>query len=82
MSSPPASEIQNSKTPCNRSFEDWPICYADGCYLNYRCPIYSGKFPSPIRDYIPMPPVFILLEPFEAIPISYLIPIKDSESNT
>lgn len=76
-----ASEQTNGRTPCCRSKAEWPVCYADGCYLNYRCPVYRGKYPSPVRDYIPMPPVFLLIDTFEAVPISYHIPLPDYESD-
>ena len=76
-----SEKTKNGKTPCCRSLTDWPVCYADGCYMNYRCPVYRGKYPNPVRDYIPMPPVFILLQPFEAVPVSYQITIQDYESD-
>jgi hypothetical protein len=73
MSSATSTKDKNDQTPCRLSVADWPVCYADGCYLNNRCPVYRGKHPSPVRDYIPLPPVFILLESHEAIPFSYQI---------
>ncbi|MCX6641393.1 MAG: hypothetical protein NTW14_13090 [bacterium] len=68
MSSCPTTPVENHQTLCRLSAEEWTVCYANGCYLNYRCPVYRGCRPSPIRDYIPLPAVFILLES-EAIPI-------------
>jgi hypothetical protein len=59
-------------TPCQREMIEWPICYENNCYQNYCCPVYRGKFPSPVRDYIPMPPVFIP-GPYYAFPVSYNI---------
>lgn len=65
----------NSRTPCQLSQAVWPVCYADGCYMNYRCPVYRGLHPNPKRDYIPLPPVFVRTGPYEAEPISYHIPV-------
>jgi len=79
MPSPKSSSSKNGKTPCQRSMHDWPVCYSDGCYLNRCCPVYRGNHPSPIRDYIPHPPVFILVDPFEAVPFAYHIPISQSD---
>jgi hypothetical protein len=79
MPSSPKSVSPNGKTPCLLPISDWPVCYAHGCYLNNRCPVYRGAYPSPVRDYIPHPPVFILLNPFEAIPISYRIKIETDD---
>ncbi len=47
--------------------------------MNYRCPVYRGDRPNPERDYIPLPAVFIQLSPYEAIPVSYRIPISVAE---
>ncbi|TKJ41035.1 hypothetical protein CEE37_05050 [candidate division LCP-89 bacterium B3_LCP] len=71
----------NGVTPCRRPVEEWPTCFDNGCYLNNQCPVYNGKYPSPIRDYIPHPPVFILIGTFEAIPFSYKIKIEEPEDN-
>jgi len=80
MPSTSRSRKKNHRTPCRLALLDWPICYADGCYLNYRCPVYRGLHPNPERDYIPLPPVFALLGPFEAVPVSYHIPGKDDSN--
>lgn len=79
MPSPPHNPVKNHKLPCRLSLLDWPTCYANECYLNYRCPAYRGLYPSPVRDYIPMPPVFILLGHYEAVPVSYQIPAADPD---
>ena len=76
-SSPPNKK--NGLTPCRLSLDRWRICYADGCYLNYRCPVYRGCYPNPQRDYLPLPAVFILLGPYEAVPVSYHIPVSDED---
>ncbi|HEX7343168.1 MAG TPA: hypothetical protein VF398_02830 [bacterium] len=65
----------NGLTPCRISLEGWPVCFSDGCYMNYRCPVYRGRFPNPERDYIPLPPVFVRVGPFEALPVTYHIPV-------
>jgi hypothetical protein len=54
--------------------ESWPICYADGCYLNNGCPAYRGIHPNPYRDYLPRPVIFIPLGPFDIVPISFHVP--------
>lgn len=78
MLSNPTTALKNGKTPCCRPLSEWPICYSDACYLNRECPAYRGSRPSPVRDYIPLPPVFILVEPFEAFPFSYKVaPYQD-----
>jgi len=69
----------NGLTPCRLSQKAWPRCYADGCYLNYRCPVYQGKHPNPERDYLPQPAVFILLGPFDVVPVSYHVPIRSPD---
>ena len=79
----PASKTttpKNNLTPCRREKEEWPICYENNCYQNYCCPAYRGKFPSPVRDYIPLPPVFILVSPDEAIPFFYQIQVTTFDS--
>jgi len=65
----------NGLTPCRLSRKAWPVCYSDGCYMNYRCPVYRGMFPNPERDYVPLPSVFVLVRRGEAEAISYLIPV-------
>jgi hypothetical protein len=42
--------------------------------MNNRCPVYRGGRPAPERDYLPIPAVFVLMGPFEAVPVSYRIP--------
>ncbi len=64
-------------TPCCLPLSEWKICYDNGCYLNYRCPVYRGCRPNPERDYLPLPAVFVLIEPFEAFPISFHVPGPD-----
>ncbi len=77
MFAPPAKTVSNGFTPCRLRIDQWPKCTEDNCYLNYRCPVYRGTYPSPIRDYIPLPPVFIRISPYEAVPFSYRIEIQD-----
>ncbi len=67
-------------TPCRLLVSQWPICYANGCYHNYHCPVYRGGYPSPVRDYLPLPPVFVLFGNYEAVPYSYGIPVELSEA--
>jgi hypothetical protein len=43
--------------------------------MNYRCPVYCGLHPSPERDYVPLPSVFVLVRRGEAEAISYHIPV-------
>lgn len=74
-----SSSLSQGLTPCRLSQAQWPTCYAHGCYLNYRCPVYRGGRPNPERDYLPLPAVFILLGPFEAVPFSYRIPVEIAE---
>ena len=38
-------QIPVAKTPCLIPLEDWPVCYADECYLNAVCASYSGTHP-------------------------------------
>ena len=75
------SKKKNGKLPCHLPSSDWPVCYEDSCYLNRSCPVYKGHHPSPLRDYIPLPPVFIFLHPFEAVPYSYQIQVQDTNSD-
>jgi|GEM_PF-2995996 len=78
----PASKSQGAgggQTPCRLPVEEWSTCYADGCYLNHCCPSYRGSRPNPPRDYLPLPPVFLRLGPYEAIPYSYTIPRLDPD---
>jgi hypothetical protein len=69
----------NHQTPCRLTLAEWPTCYAHECYMNYRCAAYKGGRPCPERDYLPLPAVFILMGPFEAVPCSYRIPLKLSD---
>lgn len=80
MPSSPPAHAQNGKTPCRLCTDEWPVCYEDHCYQNYCCPVYRGKHPSPVRDYIPLPPVFILVGPYQSIPFAYQIQVLDPES--
>lgn len=73
---------QNGLTPCRLRIGDWPKCTEDNCYLNYRCPIYRGIYPSPVRDYIPLPPVFIRVTPFEAVPFFYRTEVPDIDDES
>ncbi|MBU0518377.1 hypothetical protein KKA00_09370 [bacterium] len=70
---------RNGTTPCCLQTADWPICYEDNCYMNRECQVYRGKNPAPERNYLPHPPVFILVGRFEAIPYSYRIKIADPD---
>jgi hypothetical protein len=70
---------KDHRTPCRLTLVEWPTCYAHECYMNHRCPVYKGGRPCPERDYLPLPAVFILLGPFEAVPFSYRIPLKLSD---
>ena len=79
MPSPKKSTKNHDLTPCRLKLADWPVCYENNCYLNYCCPSYQGIYPNPVRDYIPMPPVFFPLSPYHAIPFSYKIQIVDLE---
>lgn len=72
---------QNGKTPCLLSIAEWRVCYEHNCYLNYRCPVYRGGRPSPVRDYIPLPPVFILVGPHQAVPFSYQIQVLEPDED-
>ena len=38
-------QIPVAKTPCSIPLDDWPLCYADECYLNAHCPSYAGSHP-------------------------------------
>ncbi|MFH1861708.1 MAG: hypothetical protein ABH878_02745 [bacterium] len=67
-------------TPCQLPLEQWRTCYANGCYLNYRCPVFCGTRVSPERDYIPLPPVFVLWGAGEAVPLLYKIPKPNSDA--
>lgn len=73
------NKVGNGLTPCRLPLADWPVCFDNGCYLNCRCPVFRGSRPNPVRDYLPLPPVFILLGPYEALPISYCIPAVDPD---
>jgi len=70
---------RNGTTPCCLNTDDWPVCYEDNCYLNRDCQVYRGNHPAPKRNYLPKPPVFILVGRFEVIPVSYRIKIADPE---
>jgi hypothetical protein len=74
-------KTKNGLTPCLLSTAEWPVCYEHNCYQNYRCSVYRGNRPNPVRDYIPLPPVFILVGPYQAIPFSYQIRVADPEES-
>ena len=71
---------KNLLTPCRLPLGEWKICYANTCYLNRCCPVFRGRYPSPVRDYIPKPPVFTSVGAYDALPISYKIPVGLSDS--
>ena len=77
MPSPPSKSVTSGLTPCRLPVDQWTKCTENNCYLNYRCPVYQGIYPNPVRDYIPLPPVFIRVSPYEAVPFSYHIVIQD-----
>ena len=48
-------QIPVAKTPCSIPLEDWPLCYADECYLNAQCASYAGSHPR----FVPRKPVVV-----------------------
>ena len=44
---------RGKELPCGLSVGSITNCFEPNCYLNYRCPIFTGKHVNPPRDYLP-----------------------------